>query len=280
MKKNFLLFITILIILTFISFRGFAEAANYIKIIVNGQEIQSNVQPMIVNDKIMVPIREIAESLNAYVEWDEEAKAVTIMTKDKISKVVANVPNEGIVLSAVEKDGMYEDFTLEINESKRYFDWENVSNPTYAPKLLLNDINDDGEKELIIILTTGYGTGVYYSNAHVINPQTFEETYIDDPRAIILRNVKTKISENKVEINIGDKKTVMDIDRDETDSEYFFSNITFEEYRSFEVIDDELRVTLGAKISPAYFIGEVEISYMFKDNMYQVSKIEFKKYND
>lgn len=283
MNKKLLRFIgATLVIFTFIGGVVFATGENKIKIIVNEEQIESDNKSVVVDEKIIPLIKEIGERLDADVNWDEQANSIIITAKKEIQKVVASIPESGITLSAVENDnGMYEDFTLEINESKRYFDWENVINPTYAPELLLSDINDDGEKELIIILTTGYGTGVHYTNAHVINPETFTETYIDDPRAIILKNVKTKISENKVEIDIGDEKTVIDIDREkmdsETDSEHFFSDVSFKHYRTFQVIDDKLRVSLGARISPTDFIGDVKITYTLKDNMYQASEIKFEK---
>ncbi len=286
MNKKLLRFIGVtLAIFIFIGGVVFATGDNKIKIIVNGEEVKFDTESVVIDEKVIPSIKAIAESLDADVKWNEEAHSIIITTNDKIRRVVANVPENGITLSAVENDnGMYEDFTLEINESKRYFDWENVINPTYAPKLLLSDINDDGEKELIIILTTGYGTGVYCTNVHVINPETFTETYIDDPRAIILKNVKTKISENKVEIDIGNEKTVIDIDREkidnETDSEYFFSDVSFKHHCTFQVIDDKLKVSLGVRISPTDFIGDVKITYILKDNMYQASEIKFEKIDD
>ncbi len=256
----------------------FAEA-NHIKIIVNGQEIEPNIQPMIVEDRVMVPIRSIAESIGANVTWNQEANSVIIMTKDKISKMVANIPDEEVVLSAVEKDGMYEDFTLEIKGSKRFLDWKNVSNPTYAPELLLKDIDHHGQKELIAILTNGTGTGVHVTEAHIINQETLSETYIDNPKAIILKNVKTKITDNEVEISIGNQKTVINIEKLNIEPANLFSDVGFGNICDYEVVNDELRVTMGAQISPAYFIGEVQITYILKDSMYQASKIEFKKYD-
>ena len=93
MKKKLLGFIgATLIVSILIVGVVFAAATNHIKIIVNGQEIKPNIEPLIVDDTVMVPIRAIAESLGANVKWDEQANSVTIMTKEKISKMVANIP--------------------------------------------------------------------------------------------------------------------------------------------------------------------------------------------
>jgi hypothetical protein len=251
---------------------------DFVKIIVNGQEIKSGIAPQIVYGTTMVPLKVIVESLGADMKWNEQSHAVIITTKDEISKTVATIPKEGVILSAIERKGMYKDFILEVKGCKRFFNWENVSNATYAPELLLIDINHDKQKELIIILTTGTGTGVHVTEAHVINLETLIETYIDNPKAIILKNVKTKIMENVVEITIGNQKTLINKDDFDAKPENFFSNINFENISSFEVANDELKVNVGAQISIMDFVGEVQISYNYKDNMYQADRIEFVRY--
>lgn len=254
---------------------AFAAGKDVIKIVVNGQEIKPAIHPQIVNGTVLLPVRAIAESLGAEVKWDEQTSSVIITTKVKTAQTVASNNGEEIVLSAIEKEGMYEDFTLQARGSKRYFDWKNVSNPTCAPELVLSDIDHDGLKELIVVLTTATGTGVHITEAHVIEPDTLAETYIDNPVAIILKNVKTEITEGQIAITIGDRKTVIDTKGINIDAGNLFPEVAFNNICEYEVVNNELRVNLGAQISPAHFIGEVQISYGFKDNMYQARKIEF-----
>lgn len=263
-----------LVVSTLITGAVFA-AAEHIKIIVNGQELKFAVQPLIADDKVIAPVRVIAESLGANVMWNEQDSSVTITTKDKMSKAVAAVPDSGITLSAVEEDGMYKDFTLEVKESKRFFDWKNVSNPSYAPKLLLSDVNHDGKQELAVILTTGTGTGVHVTEAHVLNPDTLAEIYIDNPKAIILKNVKTSITDSQVEVTVDGQKTVIDKADLDIEPAHLFSDIGFDSICKFDVVNDELTANIGAQISPAGFIGYVQITYVLKDNMYQAGEIEF-----
>jgi beta-lactamase regulating signal transducer with metallopeptidase domain len=137
--------------------------------------------------------------------------------------IVANIPDEEIALSAIEREGMYQNFILQVRENKRPFDWKNVSNPTYAPQLLLNDINHDGQKELIVILTTATGSGVHITEAHIINPETLMETYIENPSAIIMNHVKTEITQDQVGIDIDNEKTVVDIGELDIEPENLFS---------------------------------------------------------
>lgn len=56
----------------------FALAANPIKLIINGQEIQCDVPPQNINGRVLVPARFVAESLGASVTWDAANNAVVI----------------------------------------------------------------------------------------------------------------------------------------------------------------------------------------------------------
>ncbi|MDW0114815.1 hypothetical protein QT711_16585 [Sporosarcina saromensis] len=92
-----------------------------------------------------------------------------------------------------------ENFRLGANGSIQHFPfWINVSNESYWPQLIYRDINQDGEKELIIILTKGYGTGIILQDVHVLhNTETnfgdvYREMIVDNLLAILLKNVKTK----------------------------------------------------------------------------------------
>lgn len=49
---------------------------------VNGTEIELDVPPQLVDDRTLVPVRAVAESLNAQVEWDDATQTV-IITKEE-----------------------------------------------------------------------------------------------------------------------------------------------------------------------------------------------------
>lgn len=69
----------------------FALAANPIKLIVNGQEIQCDVPPQNINGRVLVPARFIAESLGASVTWDSAENAVVITSVTPLAVEERNV---------------------------------------------------------------------------------------------------------------------------------------------------------------------------------------------
>jgi rhodanese-related sulfurtransferase len=72
--------ITILIFCLLLIFVTSIAAANVdnIKLLVNGKDIQSDVAPLMQNDRVLVPIRIVAEALGCDVNWDSENSSVVI----------------------------------------------------------------------------------------------------------------------------------------------------------------------------------------------------------
>jgi hypothetical protein len=171
-KKRSLVMVGVLIFICL--FVAVAFANNQVKIVVNGQEIDSDVAPQIIKDRTMVPVRWVAEALGADVRWEPQSKTVYI---DKPHYISSNSEADSKLYPFQESNGMYEGFVLEIKGKRQYFDWQNVKNPSFRPQMILKDINHDGGKELIVILTTGTGTGYHTEDIHVLNPASFDFPY-------------------------------------------------------------------------------------------------------
>lgn len=273
-KKKVITF-TIAIILTCISVTA-ALANNPVKLIVNNQEITPDVPPQIIDGRVMVPVRWVSEALNAEVSWDEENNTVMISKPN----AVAGVPEaEAKLYPFQEINGEYDGFILEVKGKRQYFDWKNVSN-NFVPQLLFNDINQDGEKELIIILTTGTGTGFHQEAIHVINPSTFAESDVEDPADIVKQNVNTKIELNgdnvAIQIITGDEETM--IHKEKGNAGFWFDNVGFRNSYHYEVVNNELLASIRAQVSPGMFVGEIQAAYVFVDDKYKAKTINFIKY--
>lgn len=69
-----------------------AFAGKPVKLLVNGQEIKSDVPAQIINDRTMAPVRWIAETLGADVQWDGQQNIVNII-KNKDQSELMEVAN-------------------------------------------------------------------------------------------------------------------------------------------------------------------------------------------
>ena len=78
MKKIIAFIMALMIVLSFT-----VSAESGIKVIVNSQTLALDVEPEIINDRIMVPMRAIFEALGAKVSWNESDKIIVGTTTDK-----------------------------------------------------------------------------------------------------------------------------------------------------------------------------------------------------
>lgn len=81
----------------------YAESAINIKI--NGEDFKTDTQPTVINDRVMVPMREIFEKFNARVEWEDSTKTINAVTEsNSITLQIGNrlmiMPDETVELDA------------------------------------------------------------------------------------------------------------------------------------------------------------------------------------
>lgn len=89
MKKLVSLFLSMIILMLTMAVP--AMAGDDIKVVLDGQEVQFDVQPQIVNERTMVPVRAIFEALGATVEWNQSAQTITSQKGDiKVNLSIGN----------------------------------------------------------------------------------------------------------------------------------------------------------------------------------------------
>lgn len=211
--------------------------------------------------------------------------SMAMVTKaNTAERVVGQLPEAYLTLYATEKkEGSLTtdltNFTLKVKGHTYFFSrWMNVPNPTYYPELYYSDVNNDGKKEIIIVLTTGTGSGVVLQEVHVFHENNGDlvEVLVDNPVAIINKNVKTNSSKTEAIITIGNNKTKINFEELGIVPAHISENVGFGNKLKFKVIDDKLVAIVDASIAPTGGgLGEIHIAYMFKDNMYQAEEIKF-----
>lgn len=97
MKKKLLISLFAIIIALTTSV-GMAFAKGAIKIVVNGEEIKTDVAPQMSNNRVMVPISFISKSLGANVSWDQKNQTVSI--KSSKSDLQEDVWNQNLDISS------------------------------------------------------------------------------------------------------------------------------------------------------------------------------------
>lgn len=89
LKKHVLTLLVVVLVLSAYALGAYADTP--IRIFINDKEVYSDVNPQLVNGRVLVPLRLVAESMGAEVQWNIANNSVYISTKE--SSVPATLPS-------------------------------------------------------------------------------------------------------------------------------------------------------------------------------------------
>lgn len=93
-KRSLALLLAIVAILSAFSFCAFATDEQ-ISVYVEGELLNFDVPPQMINDRTMVPMRTIFEALHASVDWDDGTQTITATKGD--TKIIMQINNKTVV---------------------------------------------------------------------------------------------------------------------------------------------------------------------------------------
>ena len=162
-----------------------------------------------------------------------------------------------------EIDGMYEEITIKTKDNQKTFPWINVTNPTYLPIKYVADVDNDTKDEIIILLTTGYGTGIYVQDIHILNLEDLTEIHIEDPIESINNTFSSSIvaDGNKVNVEIKWEDKTLKKTYDESYTVNWFEKISFGSHVYYEVIDNKIISRVSGAVSHSHFPFSVILEY-------------------
>ncbi len=113
---------------------------NGISVKVNGNEINTNVSPQIIDGRTMIPVRDIFEAVGAQVEWDSETKTIS---SSKGSKSVS---------MSIGSNVMYVDGEMvTMDTAPQIIDGRTVAPARYVAEAFGYNVEWDGENKIVII---------------------------------------------------------------------------------------------------------------------------------
>ncbi|MBO9129277.1 hypothetical protein [Bacillus sp. 165] len=129
-------------------------------------------------------------------------------TLQKQTLVVGNEKEEVFLYATPNKrEGIFTNFTVKIkDELIETYGWEVEMREERQPELHVIDLNNDGEKEIVVILTIGTGTWIIQKQAHILqkvetpNGLAYEEMDIDNPVHTIERDYEITATNNIIKV--------------------------------------------------------------------------------
>lgn len=242
--------------------------------VLNGKNVSISEAPFIENDTLYINLRFVSEATGADVKWNGTKKEVSIHSKtnqenvgvnDAFNNNVVLAQNNGVSISAAtsEQSGVFNKLTVSTDSTKKTFEWTNEANPSFYPEIQLADINHDGKNEIVIILTSGTGTGVMLQNIHVLNEKDLSELSIEDPVDAVQQNVQSSITkeDGKVIVTAKYKDQTLKKEYNETDAGIWNNEVNFSQIVRYRVSDNKITAILPGAVSPAEFAFTALVQY-------------------
>ncbi|WP_110934173.1 hypothetical protein [Paenibacillus bouchesdurhonensis] len=198
---------------------------------------------------------------NSITSNNGNAYSSTTDDKDLIHLVKA----EDIIISApaAADSDVYTSLTVQAGKLSKTFPWKNVTNPTYQPTVHIADVDGDNQNEIIIILTSGYGTGVNEQEIHVLNKEDLSELAFENPLQVIEKEITSQIIHNEDQIKVMVETTGKKVERtySESDAVMWNEEVAFESMISYSVTDNVITATVPGSVSPALFAVYAKLEY-------------------
>ena len=208
-----------------------ASASSTISVYMNNEKLNFDVEPIIVNNRTMVPMRDTFEKLGAEVSWDDTSRTATAIKGRKYIAVTIGSPFINTYSSSIKTDvptmitdnktlvplrAVSEAFNCEVtwDENTRavniysddYIDYtgeateQTIVNVATSAELL----NAIGSNKKIILTSDYYNLSNLepIDNENIEKQLNYDDTYLD---SYVIKNVVNMTLEGNAEIAINDK---------------------------------------------------------------------------
>ncbi|MWV45019.1 hypothetical protein GRF59_15455 [Paenibacillus sp. HJL G12] len=263
------------VLLSGTSIMAFAKA-NPIKIMLNGTELITTKAAKKVDGVVMLPLREFGELFGKDVQLDEKNNTVSIHSISGV--VVGESEDKSIQITGNKTEsGTYDHLQIKTPTFSRSIPGYNVTNPSYAPLITAEDLDGDGSKEIVIILTTGYGTGVYQSNVLVYNAEG-SSIPVEDAETAFLKQYNGNYTAKGLEILVQDSRYIVPYESLMSDKEHLGDHPGIGGVMQYTIEDGVLTAKTAVQVSMSEFVGDLTLKYSFKNGLFQAGDASFELY--
>ncbi|KNY24895.1 DUF5050 domain-containing protein [Pseudobacteroides cellulosolvens] len=156
MKKIIIVF-AFLLLQSIVSFSSYSAPAK-IKVIVRGKALTMDVAPVVSSGRTLIPVRDIFESLDAYVEWNAKTKSITATRCGKVIK-----------LKIGDNAGFINDAKVMLDASPRMINGKAMVPLRFVGEALGSKVEWDNSTSTITISTDSWVEKTYNTTGNIVN---------------------------------------------------------------------------------------------------------------
>ncbi|MFM9280018.1 stalk domain-containing protein [Paenibacillus jiagnxiensis] len=240
----------------------------------DGTEVITDLPPQIVDGHVMIPIRTAAKLWGKTIKYDGKAGVVEVSDR---MKVIWEDKSNGIKLSGSPgEDGMYKRMGISTPVfTRNYLPIKSVTT-NRDPQVITADVTGEGEEETVVITNIGYGTGLSLSEMVVLDADGSIILH-EDPLIAMMKQFTGRITDEGVEVELNGKITKFPNAQIQADPAYLFGP-AIGSVLYYSVENNTLNAQAAVQISPAQFIGDLQMSYFYKNGILQAGQASFELY--
>jgi len=215
----------------------------------------------------------------AKVHENKSKESVSTSVESTPKTLLSETSDKKIAVYGVQEKGdFFSSLDVAINGETKTFDWSNVTNSAFYPQISVIDLNEDGENEIVIILTKGTGTGIHDSEVHVLKTD-FTEIPVTDPKDFVKNNIKVDLKTDKDiwQYTVSADGHKYSFEFSESDSSEWFEQPTVQNILRYVTKDNELISELPIQISVGNYLGDAIVTYAMVNGKLEPSQIEVLK---
>lgn len=225
---------------------------------------------MLLSSSVMTPVHPSSSPMTRPVQ----SRPLAVAPEDPSVNLYAVNPSQGLFRSAV----------LESGQQHRTFGWSGSADISTAPQLYYKDVNGDGVREAVVIITRASGTGVELQELHIVDAQTMEEYAVESAADAVSRRVQSlvELRDRSQQVHIAvtiDGATTHTMDAKASafydDPAQFTKQLDFSSVVMYDAEQTSVRATVSGSVSPSEFVGDLKLKYVYEHGRFQVGPIEF-----
>ncbi|RUS46739.1 hypothetical protein [Cohnella sp. AR92] len=201
----------------------------------------------------------------------EATQQVISESQDKSVQILADTKATG---------EMFTGLTVKIRNQEKKFPWKNVANPTYSPEIYVENMDNGPENEIIIVLTSGYGTGVQKTELHALKNDYYEFS-VQDPVQAVRSSVKSshEINDGKHRFSLSYKGKTLTKEYGVKEAGLWFDDVVFGNIVRYRIEDKQVIAEVPAQVSPGNFMATVEAEFQMLDQSLTVGELSLQEVN-
>lgn len=204
------------------------------------------------------------------IEQMEDQTSLPVAEAASSREVVASNNELGVIIAGEPDDqGTYKNLTIRTSTFQCSLPGVQVQNKMMAPWIAEADLDGDGQQEIIVNLTYGYGTGMELNTIQVFRPNG-EIIPVENLSSGLERQFGAVVDDEMLKLKLNKKTTLIPFNKlaePPVASENSTMPVTGGAVQQYKIEDGKLTANYSLQVGMQDYIGELDVQYRYDNGV-------------